>query len=119
MRSISVIAAAIAILGVQAAPALAGGWGARLPQAHGAPMQQPPAHQQGKNGQAHLVYGGPRLDQRPDPNFRNPYRPMFSLNATNPGEPHPYFQTRPDGFGYPTGRPSTVYMGNGMYFIPR
>jgi len=118
MKSISVIAAAIAVLGAQAALAQAGG-GARPPQAHGAPTPQPPAHQQGQNGQAHLVFGGPRLDQRPDPNFRNPYRPMFSLNATNPGEPHPYFQTRPDGFGYPAARPAPVYMGNGMYFIPK
>lgn len=117
MRSISVIAAAIAMSGVQAAPALAGG-GAR-PQAHGAPMQPPSAHQQGQRSQAHIVYGGPRLERRPDPNYQSRYRPMISLGATNPGELHPYFQTPKEGFGYPAARPSAVYQGNGVYFIPR
>jgi hypothetical protein len=44
---------------------------------------------------------------------------MYSLDATNPGEPHPYFQTRKDGFGYPGARPSPVYLGGGLYVIPR
>jgi hypothetical protein len=118
MKSISIIAAAIAMIGGHAAPSLAGG-GGRSPQAHGAPMTPPPAHRPVQNGQAHIIYGGPRLDQRPDPNNRSLYRPMFSLNATNPGEPHPYFQTRPDGFGYPAARPAPVYLGNGMYFVPK
>ena len=124
------VAAAIAIM---ASPALAGG-GSR-PQAHGAPVYQPQAHPRWQSGhtahdpmqrdaravqrQAHTSIGGPRLEQRPDPNNQNPYRPMYSLDATNPGEPHPYFQTRKDGFGYPAAQPSTVYMGNGLYFIPR
>ena len=73
----------------------------------------------GVQGRAHPHAGGPKLEQRPDPNYQNPYRPMFSLDATNPGEPHPYFQTRKDGFGYPASRPSTVYLGNGLYVIPR
>ncbi len=70
-------------------------------------------------GQAHTSFGGPKLEQRPDPNYQNPYRPMYSLDATNPGEPHPYFQTRKEGFGYPALPPSTVYLGNGLYVIPR
>lgn len=114
-------------------PAQAGG-GAR-PQAHGAPMHQAQVHQPMQHssparevaphgartvsGQAHTFYGGPRYEQRPDPNYRNPYRPMFSLNATNPGEQHPYYQTRKDGFGYPAAGPSPVYLGNGVYVIPR
>lgn len=114
-------------------PAQAGG--GATPQAHGAPMHQSQVHQQmqhsspargmaphgasADSGQAHTFYGGPRLERRPDPNFQNPYRPMFSLNATNPGELHPYFQTRKDGFGYPAARPSAVYLGNGVYVIPR
>jgi hypothetical protein len=125
------VATAIAIM---ASPALAGGGSGR--QAHGAPMHhQPQVHQGGQHGhssrapghpdargvpsQAHARFGGPRLDQRPDPNNQNPYRPMYSLGATNPGEPHPYFQTRKDGFGYPAAQPSPVYLGNGQYFIPR
>jgi hypothetical protein len=121
------------MLGMQSVPALAGG-GSRS-QAHGAPTHQPQAHQHWQNshpgrepvqqgargvrGQAHTSFGGHRLEQRPDPNHQNPYRPMYSLDATNPGVPHPYFQTRKDGFGYPSSRPSTVYLGNGLYMIPR
>lgn len=116
MKSISVIPVAVAMLGTQAAPALAGGGG---PQAHGAPMTPAPMNKPLQNGQSHIIYGSPRLDQRPDPNFRSLYRPMFSLNATNPGELHPYFRTRGDGFGYPAARPSPVYLGNGVYVIPR
>lgn len=112
-------------------PAQAGG-GAR-PQPHGASMPQ--VHQSMQHsgpargvaphgiptgsGQAHIFYGGPRLEWRPDPNDRIPYRPMFSLGATNPGERHPYYQTRKDGFGYPVAGPSPVYLGNGVYVIPR
>ena len=117
MRTSSVFAATIAMLGMHAFPALAGG--ASRPQAHGAPMNQPQVHQRGQHSQAHTHYGGPRLDQRPDPNYQNPYRPMYSLDATNPGQPHPYFQTSKDGFGYPASGPSAVYLGNGLYVIPR
>jgi hypothetical protein len=118
---------------VMAIPAQAGG-GAR-PQAHGAPMHQPQVHQGMQHsgpprgmaphgagtvsGQGHTFYGGPRLERRPDPNYQNPYRPMYSLGATNPGEPHPYFRTPKGGFGYPAAGPSAVYQGNGVYFIPR
>jgi len=137
MKAIAMIAAASALLGTLAVPALAGG-GSR-PHAQGAPMQRPQAQQQWQHG--HMAretappyvgaarspapfphaspHGGHRLEQRPDPNHQNPYRPMFSLDATHPGEPHPYFQTRKDGFGYPTSRPSAVYRGNGVYVIPR
>ena len=123
------VAAAITII---ASPALAGG-GSRL-QAHGAQIHQPqiqqrwqPSHpvresvQQdasGVRGQAHTRLGGPRLDQRPDPNYQNPYRPSYSLDAVNPGEQHPYFQTPKAGFGYPTGN-TGVYQGNEFYIIPR
>ena len=117
MRTITAIAAAIAMLGAPAAPALAGGGSPT--RVHGAPMQQPQGDLHVPRGQAHTHFGGPRLERRPDPNFQNPYRPMFSLNATNPGELHPYFQTRKDGFGYPAAQPSAVYLGNGVYFIPR
>jgi hypothetical protein len=98
-------------------------------------MRQPQVHQQRQHsqpvrevvshdartaqGNAHTRFGGPRLEQRSDPNNHNPYRPMYSLGATNPGEPHPYFQTRKDGFGYPASRGAEVYLGNGLYFIPR
>jgi hypothetical protein len=44
---------------------------------------------------------------------------MFSLDAVPPGQTHPYFQTRKDGFGYPASRPAEVYLGNGYYVIPR
>jgi hypothetical protein len=133
MRVHLLVAAAIAMLGTQADPVLAGG-GAR-PQAHGAPMRQPQVHQQWQHnqpsrevvshdartaqGNAHTRFGGPRLEQRSDPNNQNLYRPMYSLDATNPGEPHPYFQTRKDGFGYPSSRGAAVYLGNGQYVIPR
>jgi len=125
--------AVAATIFTMASPALAGG-GSR-PQSHGAQIHQPQIHQRGQHspssrepvqqdargvqGAAHARFGGPRLEQRPDPNNQNPYRPMYSLDATNPGVPHPYFQTRKDGFGYPASRPSTVYLGNGLYFIPR
>jgi len=125
--------AVAAVITLMASPALAGG-GSR-PQAHGAQNHQPRIDQRWQHsnpsrepvqrdaralqGQAHTRAGGPRLEQRPDPNNQNPYRPMYSLDATNPGEPHPYFQTRKDGFGYPASRPSTVYLGNGLYAIPR
>ena len=124
-----VVAAAIAII---ASPALAGG-GPR-PQTHGAQIHQPQIHQQrqqshparelvqqdatGVPSQGHTRFGGPRLDQRPDPNYQNPYRPSYSLDAVNPGEQHPYFQTPKAGFGYPTGN-TGVYQGNGIYIIPR
>jgi len=125
--------AVAAAMTVMALPAQAGGGAS--PRAHDAPMHQPQVHQRMQHsspapgtvphrastvsGQAHTFYGGPRLERRPDPNFQNPYRPMYSLNATNPGELHPYFQTRKDGFGYPAAGPSTVYLGNGVYFFPR
>lgn len=99
------MAAAFAFM---ASPALAGGGsGAR---AH---------HHPGVQGQVHDRLGGPRYEQRPDPNHQNPYRPMYSLDATPPGQPHPYFRTRNDGFGYPASRPVEVYLGNGIYVIPR
>lgn len=98
-------------------------------------MRQPQVHQQWQHsqparavvphvartaqGQAHTRFGDPRLEQRSDPNNQNPYRPMYSLDATNPGELHPYFQTRKDGFGYPASRPPAVYLGNWLYVIPR
>jgi hypothetical protein len=44
---------------------------------------------------------------------------MYSLDATNPGEPHPYFQTRKEGFGYPSSGSRAQYLGNGVYVIPR
>lgn len=129
MKAILVFAAAVAMLGGQSAPALAGG-GSRTP-AHGASSHHSHAQQQWQNGHparepartapgsAHAVVGGPRVEWRPDPNDRNPYRPMFSLDATNPGERHPYYQTRKEGVGYPGVRPSAVYLGNGVYVIPR
>jgi hypothetical protein len=73
----------------------------------------------GARPQAHTFYGGPRLEQRPDPNYQSLYRPMFSLGATKPGELHPYFRTPKEGFGYPAAQPSPVYLGNGVYVIPR
>lgn len=107
-----------------ASPALAGG-GSR-PQAHGVSTQPvdaartaPARSDHGVQSQAHDRVGGPRYEQRSDPNHQNPYRPMFSLDATPPGQPHPYFQTRKDGFGYPVSRPVEVYLGNGIYVIPR
>ena len=116
-------AVATAIL-VMASPALAGS-GSRA-QAHGASAHQVPAvrgaparSHHGVQGQVHDRLGGPRYEQRPDPNHQNLYRPMYSLDATPPGQPHPYFQTRKDGFGYPGSRPVEVYLGNGIYVIPR
>lgn len=86
-----------------------------LPSARGAPAR---IHHPVQT-QVHDRFGSPRLDQRPDPNFQNPYRPMFSLDATPPGQPHPYFRTPKEGFGYPPARPAPVYLGNGLYMIPR
>ena len=132
MRPTWVIAAAVALLGTQAAPALAGG-GLRT-TGHVAPVQQPqvqqrwhgqtgresaPQHAPVVRGTTHTQHGGPRFEQRPDPNHQSLYRPMYSLDATNPGESHPYFQTRKDGFGYPASRRGTVYLGNGLYVVPR
>jgi hypothetical protein len=119
-----VLATSVALM---ASPALGGGSGVRI---QGVPIDQPLVHHgthpspaapqdQGARSRAYTYYGGPTLEQRPDPNYRNPYHPMFSLGATNPGQPHSYFQTRPDGFGYPTSQASPVYLGNGVYFIPR
>ena len=132
MKTVSLLAAAIAMLGLQAELALAGG-GARA-RAHGTPAS-PAVHQPGQHAhmsrqpvphgtpgagnQAHKFYGGPRIEQRPDPNYQSLYRPMFSLDATNPGETHPYFRTPKEGFGYPAARPAPVYLGNGYYVIPR
>jgi hypothetical protein len=118
MKSISVIPVAIAMLGAQAAPALAGG-GGRPPQAHGTAVTPPLVHKPVQSGQSLIIFGGPRLDQRPDPNYQSLYRPMFSPGATKPGELHPYFRTPREGFGYPAARPSPVYLGNGVYVIPR
>jgi len=114
-----------------AIPALAGG-GFRAP-AHGSATHHPQLHQPRPHGN-HAgapaqtdsgrfrsqppAHTGSRVDQRPDPNLQNPYRPMYSLDATNPGEPHPYFRTRKDGFGYPASRSSAVYLGNGLYVFP-
>lgn len=132
MKKLSTLAAAIALLGTQAVPAPAGG--ASGPRSHGAQIHQSqpgqrwqqnhavrePMQRDASNirGQAHDRFGGPRLDQRPDPNYQNPYRPMFSPDAVNPGEQHPYFRTPNSGFGYPTGN-SGIYQGNGYYVIPR
>jgi len=131
MKICAIVAVAAAIT-IVASPALAGG-GAR-PQAHGAQIHQPQIQQQwqpshparesvqegasGVRGQAHTSFGGPRLDQRPDPNYQNPYRPSYSLDAVNPGEQHPYFRTPKAGFGYPTGN-TGAYQNNGNYVIPR
>ena len=127
-----VSAAAVAVVITVAAPALAAD--RFSPQTAGAQARQSQVHQgwqqshaarepvqqdaSGVHGQAHTRFGGPRLEQRPDPNYQNPYRPSYSLNAVNPGEQHPYFQTPKAGFGYPTGN-TGVYQGNGIYVIPR
>ena len=133
MRTFGSVAVAVAVMiGVAATPALAGG-GTR-PQAHGAQIQQPRIHQplqpshparepvqqdaSSVRSQAHTRFGSPSLDQRPDPNYQNPYRPSYSLDAVNPGEQHPYFQTPKAGFGYPTGN-TGAYQNNGNYVIPR
>jgi len=128
MRTFGSVEVAVAVtIGLAAAPALAGG-GSR-PQAHGGQLEQPryqvqrhrePARQDEGRPRplAHDRAGGPRLDQLPDPNYQNPYRPLFSPNAVNPGEQHPYFQTPKAGFGYPTGN-TGIYQGNGIYIIPR
>jgi hypothetical protein len=122
--SIQTTAALAAAIIVMAPPALAAG-GVRGP-VHGATVQHAPTAQAGAARRHHAVpsqvhnrFGSPRLDQRPDPNYQNPYRPMFSLDATPPGQPHPYFQTPKEGFGYPAARPVPVYQGNGLYVIPR
>ncbi|HEY7656213.1 MAG TPA: hypothetical protein VH881_05040 [Burkholderiales bacterium] len=116
MKATSFVAAAIIILAVHAEPAVAGGGAGH--QAHAAPSPQHRAHQQ-PSRQAHTHFGSPRLEQRADPNYQNPYRPMYSLGATNPDGTHPYFQTRKEGFGYPPAQPAPVYLGNGVYVIPR
>lgn len=125
-------AAAVAVAAIMAAPPT---WAAdRLaPQASSAQGHRSPSLQRqhaistrepeqqeagGARSQVHPRFGEPRLDQRPDPNYQNPYRPMFSPNAVNPGEQHPYFRTPQAGFGYPTGN-SGIYQGNGVYIIPR
>ena len=118
MKATPVIVAAVTMLVLHANPAVAGG-GARH-QTHAAPLPRDGVHQQFQhNRQAHTYFGGPRLEQRPDTNHQNPYRPMYSLGATNPDGTHPYFQTRKDGFGYPPAQPAPVYLGNGVYVIPR
>ena len=118
MNATSVIAATITMLALHADPAVAGG-GARH-RSHVASSPQHGLHQQGQlSRQAHTRFGGPRLEQRPDPNNQNPYRPMLSLGATNPDGTHPYFRTRKEGFGYPPAQPAPVYLGNGVYVIPR
>jgi hypothetical protein len=118
MRTGFLFAAAVAMLTLHADLAVAGG-GARH-QSHVASSPQHGVIQQGQHGrQAHTRFGGPRLEQRPDPNNQNPYRPMFSLGATNPDGTHPYFRTRKEGFGYPPTQPAPVYLGNGVYVIPR
>lgn len=118
MRTGFLLAAAITMLVLHADPAVAGG-GSRH-QTHVAPSSQHRAHQQGQLGrQGHTHFGGPRYEQRPDPNNQNPYRPMYSLGATNPDGTHPYFRTRKEGFGYPSAPPAPVYLGNGVYVIPR
>lgn len=132
--NIHILAAAATASAVLALPALAGGGLKAQGQGAAAAPAQHQHHQlrsQGSHGgapsraegvgyrsQPHPLAGGSREDQRPDPNYQNPYRPMFSLDATNPGEPHPYYRTRKDGFGYPVG-PAPVYLGNGVYVIPR
>lgn len=122
MRYLGSTASAVAVAVIMAAaPTLAAD--RFTPQASGAQGHRSPALQQGRHGdpvesQGHTRFGGPRLDQRPDPNYQNPYRPMFSPNAVNPGEEHPYFKTPKAGFGYPTGN-TGVYQGNGIYIIPR
>jgi hypothetical protein len=122
--SLPATAAMAAAIIVMAQPALAGG-GSRGP-VHGA-SAQPVSAARGAPARGHQVapshvhdrFGGPRFEQRADPNNQNPYRPMFSLDATPPGQPHPYFQTPKEGFGYPVARPVPVYLGNGLYVIPR
>lgn len=89
------------------------------PRHHGDPGGAPSQLETRRfQSQAHARSVGSRMDPRPDPNYQNPYRPMYSLDATNPGEPHPYFRTRKDGFGYPAG-PARAFVGNGLYVIPR
>ena len=122
--SIPAMTAMAAAIVIMASPALAGG-GSKS-QAHGVSTQQvhtargaPARNHHGVQSQVHDRFGGPRYEQRPDPNHQNPYRPMYSLDATPPGQPHPYFQTRKDGFGYPASLPVEAYLGNGIYVIPR
>jgi hypothetical protein len=118
--------AASAALMILLAPPVQAHGGSRGPAAHGATAQPIHAAPRAAARNPHVApshvhdrFGGPRLDQRPDPNHQNPYRPMFSLDATPPGQPHPYFQTPKEGFGYPAARPVPVYLGNGLYVIPR
>jgi len=113
----AIVLAGIAMLVMHTVPVQAGGGSGS--QGRSAQSHQPRSHPAQQPGQAHPHFGGPRLERRADPNDLNPYRPMYSLDATNPGEPHPYFRTRKDGFGYPAAPPGGVYQGNGIYVVPR
>jgi hypothetical protein len=132
MRTLGMAVLAVATLIAGAAPALADRGRSSpspRPPSYGSQPEQPRVHDQRNReparqdagrpqAQAHDRVGGPRLDQRPDPNYQNPYRPLYSPDAMNPGEQHPYFQTPKAGFGYPTGN-TGVYQGNGNYVNPR
>ena len=127
MRILNLIALVVASQLAGAVPALADRGqlsSTHRPQAYGGQRDQQYSIQRHsestRQDREHLrpLAGGPRTEERPDPNHQNPYRPMFSPNAVNPGEQHPYFQTPKAGFGYPTGNPG-IYQGNGFYVIPR
>lgn len=127
MRILAVVAGA-AMLGLLSGHALAdGGFRPHTPPSpdrgfrSGTERQAPPRNDALRfHGQAPARFGSTRPERQPDPNYQNPYRPMYSFGATNPGEPHPYFQTRKEGFGYPAAPASRgVYRGEGYYVIPR
>ncbi len=129
MATLVSFAVTAAVLVLVTAPVLAGGISrhsqSSSPYSPGAPMRhmesaaQQPRHMESAAQQPR--HGDPVTTQRSDraPAHASvpaapasPYQPSYSIDNKEWWQPHPYFQSNGQGFGYPT-RPVRPYAGYG------
>jgi hypothetical protein len=90
---------------ITAAPALAGG--AHQPRFHQPGVR---AQEVRPSGNAGVQNGNNNGAQAGMPNF---YQPSYSIDRKDWWQPHPYFQSNGQGFGYPAHSGSRPYSGYG------
>ena len=101
------LAVAAAMWVLTAAPAVAGG--AHQPRSHQPGVRAQEVHPSGNAG---LPNGGGNGAQAGSPaGMPSFYQPSYSIDRKDWWQPHPYFQSNGQGFGYPTRpvRPSAGY----------
>jgi hypothetical protein len=115
MRNLVSLVIAAAMLVLTAAPALAGGGRQPQPTSSYSPSGAPMRHMESAAQQSR--HGDPVSRSRPNPAPApaapaSPYQPSYSIDRKEWWQPHPYFQSNGQGYGYPA-RPVRPYAGYG------